>query len=144
LFDIEQTPQDLICKLDVVKKMQRQNLASFIRLSRALLLSLLVVMSGGLLEPEAAGQSVSFGPKTHFDTGAVQHQLRSLASCGLRPDCGEACVSHLTGSRTTDSAAACCAFHSLIASDAGCRSSAKSDGEAISTRYVIELNDNWS
>src|SRR5437870_5819339 len=42
----------------------------FIRLSRVLWLSLLVVMLGGLLEPEAAAQTVSFGAKTDFGTGA--------------------------------------------------------------------------
>ncbi|MEK6284843.1 MAG: VCBS repeat-containing protein, partial [Acidobacteriota bacterium] len=42
----------------------------FIRLSRVLWLSLLlVVMLGGLLEPEAAAQTVSFGAKTDFGTG---------------------------------------------------------------------------
>src|SRR5215510_939084 len=40
-----------------------------IRLSRVLWLSLLVVMLGGLLEPEAAAQTVSFGAKTDFGTG---------------------------------------------------------------------------
>src|SRR5437667_451343 len=38
----------------------------FIRLSRVLWLSLLVVMLGGLLEPEAAAQTVLFGAKTDF------------------------------------------------------------------------------
>src|SRR3989449_6122727 len=42
----------------------------FIRLSRVLWLSVLVVMLGGLLEPEAAAQTVSFGAKTDFGTGA--------------------------------------------------------------------------
>jgi FG-GAP repeat len=42
----------------------------FIRLSRVLWLSLLVVMLGGLLEPEAAAQTVSFGLKTDFGTGS--------------------------------------------------------------------------
>ena len=41
-----------------------------IRLSRVLWLSVLVVMLGGLLEPEAAAQTVSFGAKTDFVTGA--------------------------------------------------------------------------
>src|SRR2546421_9351410 len=41
-----------------------------IRLSRVLWLSVLVVMLGGLLEPEAAAQTVSFGAKTDFGTGA--------------------------------------------------------------------------
>jgi hypothetical protein len=41
----------------------------FIRLSRVLWLSVLVVMLGGLLEPEAAAQTVSFGAKTAFGTG---------------------------------------------------------------------------
>src|SRR2546427_7951546 len=41
----------------------------FIRLSRVLWLSVLVVMLGGLLEPEAAAQTVSFGGKTDFGTG---------------------------------------------------------------------------
>ncbi len=49
--------------------MQRQNFASIIRLSRVLWLCLLVVTLGGLLEPEAAAQAVSFGPKTDFGTG---------------------------------------------------------------------------
>ena len=40
-----------------------------IRLSRVLWLSVLVVMLGGLLEPEAAAQTVSFGAKTDFGTG---------------------------------------------------------------------------
>src|SRR5262245_12938502 len=43
-----------------------------IRLSRVLWLSLLMVMLGGLLEPEAAAQTVSFGPKTDFGTGATR------------------------------------------------------------------------
>src|SRR2546422_11326533 len=43
----------------------------FIRLSRVLWLSLLVVMLGGLLEPEAAAQTVSFGAKTAFGTGTA-------------------------------------------------------------------------
>src|SRR5256885_7324493 len=42
----------------------------FIRLSRVLWLSLLVVILGGLLEPEAAAQTVLFGAKTDFGTGA--------------------------------------------------------------------------
>jgi hypothetical protein len=42
----------------------------FIRLSRVLWLSVLVVMLGGLLEPEAAAQTVSFGAKTDFGTGS--------------------------------------------------------------------------
>jgi uncharacterized protein (DUF2141 family) len=42
----------------------------FIRLSRVLWLSVLVVMLGGLLEPEAAAQTVSFGAKTDFVTGS--------------------------------------------------------------------------
>jgi hypothetical protein len=41
-----------------------------IRLSRVLWLSVLVVMLGGLLEPEAAAQTVSFGAKTDFGTGS--------------------------------------------------------------------------
>src|SRR4030095_3112812 len=41
----------------------------FIRLSRVLWLSLLVVMLGGLLEPETAAPTVSFGAKTDFGTG---------------------------------------------------------------------------
>jgi hypothetical protein len=48
----------------------------FIRLSRVLWLSVLVVMLGGLLEPEAAAQTVSFGAKTDFGTGA---RSRSVA-----------------------------------------------------------------
>src|SRR6266536_2991052 len=47
-----------------------------IRLSRVLWLSVLVVMLGGLLEPEAAAQTVSFGAKTDFGTGA---RSRSVA-----------------------------------------------------------------
>src|SRR2546430_13896520 len=43
----------------------------FIRLSRVLWLSMLVVMLGGLLEPEAAAQTVSFGAKTAFGTGTA-------------------------------------------------------------------------
>ncbi|HSB07975.1 MAG TPA: VCBS repeat-containing protein [Blastocatellia bacterium] len=42
----------------------------FIRLSRVLWVSLLVVIFGGLLEPEAAAQNVSFGAKTAFGTGS--------------------------------------------------------------------------
>jgi hypothetical protein len=49
---------------------------SFIPLSRVLCLSVLVVMLGGLLEPEAAAQTVSFGAKTDFGTGA---RSRSVA-----------------------------------------------------------------
>jgi hypothetical protein len=49
--------------------MQRRTFPSFIRLSRVLWLSLLLVMVGGLLEPEAAAQTVSFGAKTAFGTG---------------------------------------------------------------------------
>ena len=41
-----------------------------IRLSRVLWLSVLVVMLGGLLEPEAAAQTVSFGAKTDFGIGS--------------------------------------------------------------------------
>src|SRR5215510_11714641 len=43
-----------------------------IRLSRVLSLSVLVVMLGGLLEPEAAAQTVSFWAKTDFGTGATR------------------------------------------------------------------------
>jgi hypothetical protein len=53
-----------------IEKMQRQNFASLIRFSRVLWLSLLVVMLGGLMEPEAAAQTASFGPHTDFGTGA--------------------------------------------------------------------------
>jgi len=49
--------------------MQRQNFATFIRRSRVLGLSLLVVMFGVLLEPAAADQTVSFSAKTDFGTG---------------------------------------------------------------------------
>src|SRR5947208_2331267 len=49
--------------------MQRQKLAGLIRLSRVVCLSLLVVMLGALLKPEAAVQPVSFGAKTDFSTG---------------------------------------------------------------------------
>src|SRR5260370_648107 len=52
------------------EKMQRQNFASLIRFSCVLSLSLLVVMLGGLLKPEAAVQPVSFGAKTDFGTGS--------------------------------------------------------------------------
>jgi VCBS repeat protein/FG-GAP repeat protein/uncharacterized protein DUF4214 len=45
-------------------------LTRFIHLSRVLWLSVLVVMLGGLLEPEAAAQTVSFGAKTDFGTGS--------------------------------------------------------------------------
>ena len=51
--------------------MQRQNFASFIRGSRVLWLSLLILMFGALLEPEAADQTVSFGAKTDFGTGTT-------------------------------------------------------------------------
>ena len=47
----------------------------FIRLSRVLWLSVLVVMLGGLLEPEAAAQTVSFGAKTDFGTGSRPHSV---------------------------------------------------------------------
>ena len=47
---------------------------------------------------------------------------------------GRAWVSHRTGNNTTPSADACSAFHSLIASVTACRSSVRSDGDAISTR----------
>ena len=50
--------------------MQRQDFASLNRHSRVLALSLLVVMLGGLVKPEAAVQTVSFGPKTDFGTGS--------------------------------------------------------------------------
>jgi hypothetical protein len=50
--------------------MQRQNFASSVRLSRVLSLSMLMVLLGGLLKPEAAVQPVSFGPKTDFGTGS--------------------------------------------------------------------------
>src|SRR5947207_11413255 len=43
--------------------------AGRIRLSRVLWLSVLVAMLGGLLEPEAAAQTVLFGAKTDFGTG---------------------------------------------------------------------------
>ncbi len=49
--------------------MQRQNFFGMIRFSRVLSLSLLVVVLGGLLKPEAAVQPVSFGAKTDFGTG---------------------------------------------------------------------------
>src|ERR1019366_1828382 len=74
----------------------------------------------------------------------MSHPLTSwrlIASWGRTPDFGVACVSHLTGSKTIDSATACWAFHSLTASVAACLSSAMSDGEAINTRYVCDLND---
>src|SRR5262245_30524489 len=40
-----------------------------IRLSHVLWLTILAVMLGGLLEPEAAAQTVSFGAKTDFGAG---------------------------------------------------------------------------
>src|SRR3989449_11750319 len=46
-----------------------------IRLSRVLWLSVLVVMLGGLLEPEAAAQTVLFGAKTDFGTGTGSHSV---------------------------------------------------------------------
>src|SRR5947207_4749743 len=46
-----------------------------IRLSRVLWLSVLVVMLGGLLEPEAAAQTVSFGAKTDFGTGTKSQSV---------------------------------------------------------------------
>ncbi|MEK6325400.1 MAG: VCBS repeat-containing protein [Acidobacteriota bacterium] len=49
--------------------MRRQNFASLTRFSRVLCLSLLAVLLGGLLKPEAAVQTVSFGAKTDFGTG---------------------------------------------------------------------------
>src|SRR5438067_1547326 len=49
---------------------QRQNFAGLIRFSCVLSFSLLVVMLGGLLKPEAAVQTASFGAKTDFGTGA--------------------------------------------------------------------------
>src|SRR5438067_8615894 len=49
---------------------QRQNFAGLIRFSCVLSFSLLVVMLGGLLKPEAAFQTASFGAKTDFGTGA--------------------------------------------------------------------------
>src|SRR6266540_1588976 len=72
---------------------------------------------------------------------------RLMASWGLIPACGVACVSHFTGSNTTPSAVACCAFQSLTASVAACRSSIRSDGDAMRTRYACRLkgiNDNIS
>src|SRR2546421_93579 len=49
---------------------QRQNFAGLIRFSCVLSLSLLVVMLGGLVKPEAAVQPASFGAKTDFGTGS--------------------------------------------------------------------------
>jgi hypothetical protein len=49
--------------------MQRQKFGSMICVTRVLLLSLLVVLSGGLVIPAAAVQPVSFGAKTDFGTG---------------------------------------------------------------------------
>ena len=86
------------------------------------------------------GASADLGPKHANKDVAIADELLLIASCGLTPACGLACVSHLTGSKTTNSAAACWAFQSLTASVAACRSSAKSDGEAIITRYVGDLN----
>src|SRR5204863_203538 len=54
-----------------IEKMQRRKFASLIRFSCVLSLSLLVVMLGGLLKPEAAVQTASFGAKTDFDTGSA-------------------------------------------------------------------------
>ncbi|HXU38060.1 MAG TPA: FG-GAP-like repeat-containing protein [Blastocatellia bacterium] len=49
--------------------MQRQNFFRLIRFSSVLLLTLLVIVLGGPIKPEASVQSVSFGPKTDFGTG---------------------------------------------------------------------------
>src|SRR3982750_3886097 len=49
--------------------MQRQNFAGLIRFSCVLSLSLLVAMLGGLVKPEAAVQTASFGAKTAFGAG---------------------------------------------------------------------------
>jgi hypothetical protein len=49
--------------------MNQPTFFSLIRFSLVLSLSLLVVMFGGLSEPEAAVQTVSFGAKTDFGTG---------------------------------------------------------------------------
>ncbi len=71
----EQPPHDLICKTTRGSIKQRAHFASLIRVSGLLSLSLLVVMPGGLLKPEAAALSVSFGPKTDFDTGSQPHSV---------------------------------------------------------------------
>src|SRR5437764_14251729 len=49
---------------------QRQNFAGLIRFSCVMSLSLLVVMLGGMVKPEAAVQPASFGAKTDFGTGS--------------------------------------------------------------------------
>src|SRR5713101_2584118 len=56
--------------------MHRQNSFRAIRSSRVLSLSLLVVILSGPLEPDAAAQTVSFGPHTDFGTGS---EPRSVA-----------------------------------------------------------------
>src|SRR4029077_2338136 len=74
--------------------------------SRVLWLSLLVVMLGGLLEPEASAQAVSFAPKTDFGTGM---QPNSVAKGDFNGDnkldlavanFADATVSILLGTRT--------------------------------------------
>jgi hypothetical protein len=60
-----------VSRVREIEEMQRQNFASLIRLSRFLSLSLLVIMLGGLLKPEAAVQPVSFAPHTDFGTGTA-------------------------------------------------------------------------
>lgn len=54
--------------------MKRQNLTSVIRLSRIVSLSLLMLLTGGQLKPEAA-QTVSFGAPTGFPTGQTTYSV---------------------------------------------------------------------
>jgi hypothetical protein len=61
---------DRVSPVKEIEKMQRQNFASLIRFSLVLSVSLLVVMSGGPLRPEASVQPVSFGAKIDFGTGS--------------------------------------------------------------------------
>src|SRR6185369_16139456 len=50
--------------------MRRPDIGSLIRFPRVLRFSLLVVILGGLLEFDAAAQTITFGTKTDFGTGA--------------------------------------------------------------------------
>ena len=87
--------------------------------------------AGAQLGPEHTEQKIAFVDKQPVD-----------GSCGRTPVSGMACVSHLTGSSTIPSSAACNPFHSLITSVAIWRSSGMSEGEAIRTRYVVAENNN--
>jgi hypothetical protein len=49
--------------------MQRQNFVNLTHPSRLLWFSLLVILFCGQIEPKAAVQTISFGPKTDFATG---------------------------------------------------------------------------